>query len=183
MVSMLAAGMEIDGVKDDNIKSGLDRIKNEMSKLSEEVHDIARQLHPRILEDLGLKHAVESLCDGFTGREGIPVELNFGEIPEVLPRETALNIYRVAQESLNNVVKHAEAGRIWLDLGMKQEKLRLSIKDDGRGFDMKAVEAGKRLGLAGMRERAALIGGDIGIFSEPGKGTEITLDVNLGAGN
>ncbi|MBD3178313.1 MAG: PAS domain-containing protein [Candidatus Latescibacteria bacterium] len=179
MVSMLAAGMELNVVENENIRSGLDRIKNEISKLSEEVHDIARQLHPRILEDLGLRHALESLCEGFKGREGIPVELNFGEIPEVLPQETALNIYRVVQESLNNAAKHAGASRIWLELGLQQGSLRISVRDDGRGFDLKAVKAGKRLGLAGMRERAALIDGDISICSEPGKGTEITLEVNI----
>lgn len=179
MVSMLAARMEIDNKGKEKVLEGLKRIKTEISKLSEDVHDIARQLHPRILEDLGLKHAVESLCESYSRSERIPIGLNIGKIPDNIPEESALNLYRIIQESISNVVKHAHAENIWVKLNAGGGRIYLSIKDDGAGFDPGKVKSKKRLGLVGMRERAALIGGEIAIASEPGAGTEISVEVPL----
>jgi len=177
MISMLAARMEIEQDTNKEIGKGLGRIKGEIAKLSEEVHDIARQLHPRILEDLGLRHAVKSLCELFSRSEGIPVELNFGKIPEKIPEETSLNLYRIIQESLNNVAKHAEASRIWIELRVHEGELYLSVRDNGKGFDPAKVKGKKSLGLVGMRERAALIGGIIEISSDRSEGTEVSIRV------
>lgn len=179
MISMLAAGMELEEDINKEIGKGLGRIKGEIAKLSEEVHDIARQLHPRILEDLGLRHAVESMCELFSASEGIPIELNFGEIPEDIQEDKSLNIYRVVQESISNVSKHAQANRIWIDLGLHEGALHLSVRDNGKGFDPEEVKGKRSLGLVSMRERAALIGGTIRISSVRGEGTDISLQVPL----
>jgi signal transduction histidine kinase len=101
------------------------------------------------------------------------------DVPERLPGERSLNIYRIVQESLNNVAKHAAASRIRIEIGMHGKRLRASIIDDGRGFDPREAGRGETLGLAGMRERAALIEGHVNITSEIGRGTEVVLEVPL----
>jgi signal transduction histidine kinase len=174
LISMQAARIEIDCNGDEEIK-GLKSIQEDMSQLSKDVHDISRQLHPSIIEDLGLADAVSSLCSRFADNEGIPVEFNADDLPADLRRETALNLYRVIQESMSNSAKHAQAKKIIVDLEAVGGMIRLSITDNGVGFDPEAVRGKHRLGLISLRERAALIDGSIKIESSPGEGTIITV--------
>lgn len=180
LISMLAARIDIDSSLDEKSSEGLKRIQAEMSRLSGDVHDIATQLHPRIIEDLGLADAVASYCKSFVDNEGIHVNFDSGEIPPALPRETALNLYRIIQESLSNIIKHAEATRVRIALGTEGNSIRLSVEDDGVGFDLEAIKSKKRLGLVSIRERAILIGGDVTITSNSGSGTTVTVEVPFG---
>jgi signal transduction histidine kinase len=181
LISMLAAKMEIDCSDSEKNRQGLRRIQEEMTQLLGDLHDIARQLHPQIIEDLGLPDAVASFCTSFSKYEGIPIEFVPGELPAEMPRKTALNLYRIIQESLSNTAKHAKATSVHIDLGTRAGSLHLSIKDDGVGFDPDAIRGKKRLGLVSLRERASIIGGNIDISSAPGSGTTVSVEVPLHA--
>jgi two-component system sensor histidine kinase UhpB len=180
LISMLAAKMELERNDLESLKAGLKQIQDETARLSGDVHDIARQLHPQILEDLGLETAVEAFCTSISKNEGLPITFNRGEIPADIPLNTGLNLYRIIQESLGNAVKHANARRVTVGLEIRDSVLRLSIRDDGIGFDLSEARKKNRFGLISIRERAAIIGGSLEISSAPGSGTEISVDVPLG---
>jgi len=128
-------------------------IKEQIIGLSEDVHAISRQLHPAILRDLGLVSAMKSHCMRFSTREKIPVVFESHDVPESIPNEIALCIYRVLQESLRNVAKHAHAKNIEVDLRGANGNIRVEIKDDGAGFVPEDARQTPGIGLASMRER------------------------------
>jgi signal transduction histidine kinase len=178
LISMMAARMQIE-CAGEKIEENLKRIQSEMKKLSGDVHDISRQLHPSIIEELGLSDAVASFCRSFAGNEGIPVDFDTSGIPVDMKRETAINIYRIIQESMNNAAKHSKAERIKVMLKAAGGSVSVSVSDDGTGFDPEAVRGKKRLGLVSLRERAALIGGTLKIKSSPGRGTTVSVEAPL----
>ena len=133
-------------------------------------------MHPSILKDLGLEKALQSLCANFSERTGIQVELfDHGLSATVNCPEKVLCIYRVVQEALRNIGKHAGAGHIDVFVENRPEELVLTIEDDGTGFDVAAATRSLGIGLAIMRERARLVGGTFSIYSERGQGTVIDL--------
>jgi len=148
--------------------------------LSEDIHKIARQLHPSILEDLGLADAIESECTRFSEQEKIQVNFKREDFPERLPKDVSLCIYRIAQEGLRNVAKHAHAKKVRIRLRRTNGSLVLSIRDTGVGFDTAGLEGKRGLGLASMEERVRLIRGSLSIYSEPGQGTTIEVRAPLG---
>jgi PAS domain S-box-containing protein len=154
-------------------------LRDRTIRIAGDVHSLSRQLHPSILEDLGLKKALESECIRVSTQEGIEVAFNAENIPADLPRDVALSIYRIVQESLTNITKHACARRAAVCLSASEAGLRLSIRDDGLGFDAAEVRKKPGLGLSSIRERARLVGGKHGITSEPQKGTIIEVTVPL----
>jgi signal transduction histidine kinase len=150
--------------------------------LSGSVHDISRRLHPSILEDLGLPDAIRSQCDGLARCEPIEVQFESRDCPPRIPLSTSLCLYRVTQESLRNIVKHARATRVSISLTGDKETIHLLIKDNGRGFDPMKVPDEIGLGLISMRERARLIQGEIFIRSQPGQGATIEIKAPLKEG-
>ena len=159
-----------------------DRINSQKEKLmevAEAVDSVCRQLHPSVLERIGLNQALAHLCTEFNNRKGLHIRFSHGEIPAALPAASALCLYRVAQEALRNIVRHANAGYATVLISAAQGGLHLSIEDDGVGFDPKTVGAKARLGLVSMQERVRLVGGSLTIHSEPGNGTRIDLRVPL----
>ena len=141
----------------------------------EELLTLARQLRPTALDDHGLVPALASQVADFQERTGIHATFQrSGPVP-LLSDEEQLVVYRVTQESLSNVVQHADASRVDVELCSIGRTL-LRVRDDGRGFS-RVPEANVRghLGLSGMRERALLVGGRLNVFSEPGEGTTIEL--------
>ncbi len=180
ILSMHAAKVEIEGADRLALAGSVGRIQDEIARLSADIHDVARQLHPQIIEDLGLADALQSYVERFSKSEGIETDFKCGDIDGRLPLETALNLYRIAQESLSNVAKHARAGHVKVSLDHSDGMLRLSIRDDGVGFDLEAVRGKRRLGLVTLRERASLIGGKLSIISAPGAGTEVSVEVPEG---
>ena len=155
-------------------------IKDRLVNVSTDVHNISRQLHPAILQDLGLIDAVQSECVRFAEREGIQVEFVGKGVPD-LPAEVAICLYRIAQEGLRNIAKHAKADEAQVTIFSEEEAVVLSIRDSGVGFDPASVRTSGGLGLASMRERAWLVRGDIAIRSRLGQGTTIEVRVPLGA--
>ena len=143
--------------------------------LSGRVHALARQLHPAILHDLGLAAALGNECRMFSERYDIPVKFSAKDLPEKLPTEISLCLYRIAQEVLRNVSRHAKARHVQVNLKPCGQELVLSIEDDGQGFDTDAARLAGRLGLVGMHERARLVNGTVTIRSQPQQGTVVEV--------
>jgi PAS domain S-box-containing protein len=153
-------------------------IQERVVELSDVVRHLAYQLHPSILDDLGLPIALQRLVDDFTARSHIRGSFGHQNIPEALPQEIATCLYRVTQESLNNVVRHAEASRVDVELTGTQSELMVTITDNGVGFDSEQPRSGSHgLGLLGMKERVALVHGDLEVISAVGKGTRVQVVV------
>ena len=140
-----------------------------------EVRLISRNLRPSELDDLGLGPAIASLVEEFEARRGIRARYRAEGASPALPPQTELALYRIVQEALNNVGKHAEASLVSIELTRKNGVIRLRIRDDGRGFKPEA-RTGGGLGLLHMRERASMIGGTLSIVSAPRRGTEIFVE-------
>jgi two-component system, NarL family, sensor histidine kinase UhpB len=159
-------------------------LKKLVNQAMEELLSLARQLRPSALDDHGLVPAIEAQLKRFSARTGVEVRLRTEGEPNELPEVVQTAIYRIAQEALANISRHAGATVVEIDLeraGHGEAQLR--IRDDGAGFDpgtiprARAQGAGGRLGLSGMAERARLVGGEIDVRSAPGGGTSVTLRV------
>jgi hypothetical protein len=136
---------------------------------------ISADLRPLVLDDLGLAAAADWLAQNFTARTGIPCELALAQGFEDIPDPHATTIFRVLQESLTNIAKHADARHVEVTLGKDREHMTLAVSDDGRGFSPHAPRKPASFGLLGLRERAALLGGEVSIESAPGRGTIIEM--------
>jgi len=153
-------------------------IQDRVVELSDVVRHLAYQLHPSILDDLGLPIALQRLVDDFTARSNIRGSFGHNNIPATVPQEIATCFYRVTQESLNNVARHAEASRVEVELTGSQSELMVTITDNGVGFDSEQPRNGSHgLGLLGMKERVALVNGALHVASSVGKGTRVQLVV------
>jgi PAS domain S-box-containing protein len=159
-------------------RSRLEELQSRLSTLSVAARNLAYQLHPSTLEDLGLPVALRALCEEFSHRNGLAVQFRKGAVPQI-PIEVASCLYRVAQESLWNAIKHSSAKRVVVNLGSNRKDVTLSVRDDGAGFDFHASRRKGGLGLASMEERVRLVDGSLSIKSEPGRGTRITATVPL----
>jgi signal transduction histidine kinase len=155
-------------------------MREQLVDLSESVHSLSRQLHPSILDDLGLVDALRSECLSLGQRDGIAVAYHPRDVPTDIPRDVALCFYRVAQEALRNVAHHAQCPSASVRLFADERELVLCVRDRGVGFDL--ARRGKTgLGLESIRERARLIQARLSVRSRPGAGTRVTLRVPLRA--
>ena len=147
------------------------------SQIGRDADFLAWELRPAVLDDLGLAAALPRFVDEWSKHYGISAECHTARFAQDdLPREAEVTFYRVAQEALNNVVKHAHASRVDILLESRDRIVALVVEDDGIGFDVSnAAVAGVGIGLLGMRERAALIGATLDIESSPGRGTTVYL--------
>lgn len=161
------------------LQEELREMKSDIVKVSEDVHNLSRQLHPSILDDLGLIRAIESECTNFSRREGIEIVFRHEDFPMAIPKDISLPLYRIIQEGLRNISKHACAEHISVFLEGTDHDVLLSIQDDGIGFDWAEVSKQPGLGLSSMRERARLMNGELSIQSQPEKGTVISIKVPL----
>ncbi len=150
-------------------------MKAQLVELSTNVHDISRQLHPSILEDLGLATAIESECASWRRRTGLSIEFEKKDVPANLSDEVGLCVYRIAQEGLRNIEKHAHTREACVSLAGVAADVVLLVSDTGVGFDPERIGEQPGLGLASMRERARLIHGTLCIRSRPGQGTRIEV--------
>jgi signal transduction histidine kinase len=136
-------------------------------------------LHPSVLEDLGLADAIASECRAFVQREGIKVSIRTEGLSEKISPDVGLCIYRIVQEGLRNITKHARASEVFVSITGQDGNLHLSIQDNGIGFDLSQVKKKGGLGLASMQERAYIIGGNFSVKSQPGQGTVIEVQAPL----
>jgi signal transduction histidine kinase len=141
------------------------------------VRRIATDLRPALLDDFGLVAAIEWQVEEFARRTGIPCEVELGVESVDLDQAAGTALFRVLQEALTNVARHAEATRVVVTLAQRPGALVLSLADNGRGFAVEAPAQTASLGLAGMRERVFSIAGEIDIQSAPGAGTTVTVTI------
>jgi signal transduction histidine kinase len=154
---------------------------NLATEAAESTRRMAMQLWPVALDDLGLVAALQWHIERFAKREGLKVDMKVSGVTRDIAPEIELAIYRIVQECLRNVARHARASTASVFLECVHDKLRVEIKDDGCGFDPLAVrrsEAGG-MGMLGMSERAALVGGTVTFSSRPGSGTTVRVEVPL----
>jgi signal transduction histidine kinase len=157
----------------------LEEIRQLLNQVEGQLRRLSHELRPTILDDLGLLPALEFLAEGVSKRSGVPIAVE-GERSGRLapPIETAL--YRAVQEALTNAAKHAQAKSMTVRVKREEKSVSCSVRDDGVGFDTSAMLARKGnrgLGLLGIRERVATLGGSVQIKSQPGQGAEITITV------
>lgn len=143
------------------------------------VQRISAGLRPSSLDHLGLGTALLDEAVQFSERSGIPCAMVIADFPNTLPREITTTAFRIFQEALTNVARHAQAQRIDAHISVNDNILKLSIHDDGRGIDPKLVEDPKSLGLIGMLERAENVGGNVTFSPSPDRGTDVVLTVPL----
>ena len=157
------------------LRPAVSQVQEAARQSAEDVRDIARGLRPQALDEFGLRSALITLATGFAEHSGLQVRHELAaDLPELAP-EADLAIYRVAQEGLTNVARHAEATGVLLSLGAGDGRVVLRVRDDGRGIEARAAHnAG---GLGGMRERAMLIGGRLVVERLRPSGTEVRLEL------
>jgi two-component system sensor histidine kinase UhpB len=153
----------------------LGEVKRLVNQAMSELLQLARQLRPTALDDHGLLPALATHVRRFASQTGIDADLRTRGQADELGPDQEIAVYRVAQEALANVARHAEASRVEVDLDASDGSLELRVRDDGRGFDERGRRRG--LGLDGMAERARLVGGELTIDSIPGSGTELVMRV------
>jgi len=147
------------------------------SELSTDLHTLSHQLHSSTLESLGLVPAVAALCKEFTANQGIRVDFTSTEIPRSVHPDTALCVFRIIQEGLRNFKKHSGAEEAKVNLKMTAERLEITVRDEGHGFDLQGLDKNEGLGIRSMEERARSLGGKFEIHSESGKGTTLKASV------
>jgi len=146
------------------------------------VRNLAYDLRPPSLDQLGLVQAIFQYCDDFSEQTGLHVDFSAAGMERLDPGEnTQINLYRLVQEGLNNVRRHADAGRVAVRMVASHPNIILRIEDDGKGFDVEnrlsEARDAKRMGLQGMEERVALLQGKMTIRSSPGHGTRIFIEI------
>jgi PAS domain S-box-containing protein len=158
------------------LRRDLELLRSRLVELTEDVRRTAYQLRPSILDDLGLVPALRSYCEQFKRRERVAVTFTHANLPERLQPEHALCLYRVAQEALRNIAKHAQTRRAAVVLSGDGGAVALTIRDWGAGFDTEIMHR-MGLGIVGMGERVRLAGGSFEVKSRPGYGTEIEVRI------
>jgi signal transduction histidine kinase len=156
----------------------LERLQELGAKVDAEVNFLVWELRPTVLDDLGLVAAIETYAREWSRHCGVATEVHTGRFAtDRLDPDVETNLYRILQEALNNVYKHSKASGVNIVLESRRNHLVLVVEDDGQGFDTENLkinrDLGRGLGLTGMRERAAIIGGKIEIESAPGSGTTV----------
>lgn len=164
-----------------NSRKHLEEIRQLLNQVEGQLRRLSHELRPTILDDLGLLPALEFLAEGVSKRSGVPIAVEGERRGRLIPSiETAL--YRAVQEALTNATKHAQAKSVTVRITRGEKSVCCSVRDDGVGFDTSAMLARKGnrgLGMLGMRERVAVLGGTLQIKSEQGQGTEILITVPL----
>jgi signal transduction histidine kinase len=154
-------------------------MRDDLIRLSEDVHALSYQLHPSVLDDLGLKDALAVECARFSRRESIAAELTTFEVPRELPPDVSTCLFRVAQEALRNAARHSRASTVSLAVAPVNGAVQMTVADNGVGFDPTRRRTHRSLGHASMRERASLVQGTLEVESKPGRGTTVRVSVPL----
>lgn len=159
---------------------GVRHVLKGLEELSDDVRYMAYRFHPSILDDLGLKAALQRLLDDFSSRTGVKILFVHQPFDHQLDKAASTALYRVVQESLSNIARHAKATRVEVEVTVEDEEVVVVVRDDGRGFDQLLVNKGEGgLGLLNMRERLLSVQGSCEIESIPGKGTTVSMNVPL----
>ncbi|MCM3902452.1 MAG: histidine kinase, partial [Pyrinomonadaceae bacterium] len=155
------------------------KLQKQTQEISSDIHRLSHRLHPNKLDHLGLAAAVRSLCEEMSESAKLKVVFHQNGFPAALTKELDLCVFRVAQEALGNVVKHSGAQSVRVVLWKTNNVVRLSVSDDGCGFDPKSEKSQGGLGFISMKERVHILGGKMQISSQPRCGTRINVAVPL----
>jgi two-component system sensor histidine kinase UhpB len=165
-----------------NCGSCFEEIKHMLQLIEVQLREIAHDLRPTVLDDLGLEPAIAGFCDRVSKRHGITIAFESTVVGR-LPAAVETTIYRIVQESLNNVVKHANADRADIRIAHDGRQVTCLIQDTGAGFDLNEVlsrKGSRGLGLLGIRERVESVGGELAIQAAPGNGTSLYITIPMG---
>jgi signal transduction histidine kinase len=178
---LASAGLRLSSLKKnlplpDGARKEIAQIVQDLQGLAYTIHDLSHRLHPAILDELGLVAALEKECRAFSREGKVRVDFEHGSIRKSLPQDHSLCLYRIAQESLRNISKHADARNVKVALDSDKSGIRMTIEDDGRGVPTVARRV-KGLGLISMEERASLAGGVFSIRPRRPRGTQIEVQV------
>ena len=177
MVGVLPAGAT-------EVKARLRKLQSLSISTLDELHRLIYELRPTLLDDLGLVAATRWLADNNLGAVGVTVNFQTAGRERRLPPQLETTLFRVIQEAVNNIAKHAHAKNVVISLQFKKSAIRVHIRDDGRGFDVQEAISSKDrprgLGLLGMKERVELMNGSLNIRSRPGGGgTKIDIEIPI----
>jgi two-component system CheB/CheR fusion protein len=175
----LARLAELVSTAPDEAERGPMAAQAKVQGLALSTHELSRRIHPSVLSDLGLTKALTGECEAFEDRYAVPVSFRSTRPMDDLPEAVALCLYRVVQEALRNIARHAGADRISIRLEETAGEVRLSVRDTGAGFDVDTASARGGLGLLGMSDRVAAVGGSFSVESAAGKGTTIKVAIPL----
>jgi PAS domain S-box-containing protein len=179
-LELLIAGIRDDiGPEASVIKGDLAHLSDEIGELSKDVRNLSHRLHPSMLDELGLAVALRALVEGFASSWPHSVTFEMHNVPEDIPPEVSYALYRIAQEGLRNVQKHAPDAAVNVALSAASGELQLTIADNGPGFDQSSRPTERGLGLLSMHERALLADGRFTIESRQGAGTRIVVRAPL----
>lgn len=187
-VAALAVGLEtaLTSPTPDEARAKLSEVKGLAARTLDDLHELIFALRPSVLDDLGLASAVRWYAARNVEPRGIAVRCEVEGLEERLPPEIETAVFRAVQEALTNVVRHAGAEAVLLQLSLRDQLLTVEVEDDGRGFDVgsvaKPAASGRGLGLLGIRERVEIIGGRLTVDSSPGQGTRLVFEVPVPAG-
>jgi signal transduction histidine kinase len=170
-------------VQDDENRQRIADIKSLLDNAMAEAREISYNLMPSVLVDFGLVPAIQLLCEQFAKRNNLKVYVHTSGVDNRLDPTMEIGLYRIAQEALNNIAKHAAAREVNVQLIGTPKNIRLMVEDDGKGFRVHRPDprAGKHhgMGLVSMRERAASFNGTFALDSSLGRGTEIIVEIPL----
>jgi signal transduction histidine kinase len=163
----------------DELWSDIKLIEEQLNANIKELRDLLLGLRPPMLDDMGLFKAIETHLKNFGHKNSVQYSFQPPESMPALTRDAQINLFRIVQEALNNIEKHAGASHVTIEIDTTPQKLHLTIRDDGKGFPHKGRGKPRNLGIASMRERTELLGGKLSIKSEADRGTMISVDVPL----
>lgn len=163
-------------------KQQLVKLCNRASELGADLHTLSHRLHSSTLESLGLVPGASALCREFASQQGMKIDFSTKNVPPTVNQEVALCLFRIIQEGLRNLQKHSGAANAQVGLQKVGNKLLVTVRDQGRGFDPAGINGREGLGIRSMQERVRLLGGRFEIHSAPGKGTSIEAWVPLELG-
>ncbi len=155
----------------------IEEMRQHCSAIAADVQALSHELHSSRLDYLGLAVALQSFCQEFSKQQNVKVEFQHEDVPDSLPKDVALSLFRIAQEGLHNSLKYSGVDRFSLHLWGTGDTVQLEISDSGSGFEVDQAKMGKGLGLISMKERAHLVNGSFAIESAPGDGTRIMVCV------
>jgi PAS domain S-box-containing protein len=161
------------------LTSDVRSLQRRAAEAAETVRRISHELHPSILDDIGLAAALEQYCEEFQARSGIVTRFRSKNVPESLGSDVASSIYHIAQECLRNVAKHSKAEEVLVEIEAVDDLLRLSVKDRGVGLAARQSQPRTGIGIVTIEERAHLVNGRVSIHSKSGEGTEVNVEVPL----
>jgi len=168
--SLLAIKGKASRLTDSNAR---EQISAQIKQSLSEIRSLSKKMHPQTLDTLGLATAIESMYEDTLRPYGIQVETKVSDVSELLDKDTELHLFRIAQECLNNIVKHSDANVVWVSLATNGKLVCLTIEDDGVGIS----SSNKGMGMINIKERSNLISANLSISSEVGMGTKIEVDV------